>query len=234
MNFCVNARRTALAAVTFSVVLLLSACGSDDSPATAASTAGQGLDQVGTTPDVSVANQSPSISGAPADSVTVGKTYKFVPAAVDPEKDSLSFTIAGKPGWATFDPKTGSLTGVPKDADKGSHEEIVVSVSDGAHTAALPEFSITVEPSTTRTLTLAWVAPTENIDGSSIAGLKGYKIYYGTGSRKYSKSITLGNPGLTRYVLPELQSGTYFFAITAISDKGSESEFSLEASHTIG
>jgi hypothetical protein len=237
MKSCGNARRAALASVTFSVILLLSACGNEDLPTTAESTAGEGLDQVDATPDTPAApasNKRPAISGSPSKAVTVGKTYNFVPAAVDPENDSLTFSIAGKPAWATFEPKTGRLSGVPKDKDKGSHEEIVVTVSDGAHSVSLPEFSITVDASSTRNLTLAWLAPTENVDGTQIGNLKGYKIYYGSGPRKYSKSITLGNPGLTRYTLPDLTSGTYYFAITAISDKGTESEFSLEASHTIG
>ena len=65
--------------------------------------------------EVSVAaiNSPPTISGTPMTSVEAGNPYSFVPTAADPDDNSLTFSIAGKPSWATFDMQTGALTGTP-------------------------------------------------------------------------------------------------------------------------
>ncbi len=90
-------------------------------------------------------NEAPVISGTPASSVTQDVAYSFTPSASDPYTGSvLTFSISNKPGWATFDTATGALTGTPGNSDVGSHSGIVISVSDGALSTALPTFSITV------------------------------------------------------------------------------------------
>jgi hypothetical protein len=82
-------------------------------------------------------------------------------------------------------------------------------------------------------LTLGWVAPTQNSNGSPITDLAGYKIHYGTASANYTKVVAVSNPSLSRYVLDSLESGTYFFAITAYNSKGIESTLSGEISATM-
>jgi len=94
-------------------------------------------------------NQPPSIAGTPATSVVVGNSYSFTPDAVDPDADTLSFAVAGLPGWANFDTVTGALTGTPSAGDVGSYDNIRISVSDGQAESALPPFSITVVMSNT-------------------------------------------------------------------------------------
>ena len=89
-------------------------------------------------------NTPPTISGVPAASVMVGNAYGFTPTASDADGDSLSFSIAGQPSWASFDAASGALTGTPQAGDVGTHSGIVISVSDGAASASLPAFSITV------------------------------------------------------------------------------------------
>ena len=88
-------------------------------------------------------------------------------------------------------------------------------------------------PSTSTNVTLAWVAPTENNDGSPITNLAGYKIHYGTTSSEYTETVALHNAGLTRYVLDSLKSGTYYFAITAYNVQGIESPLSGEITTTV-
>jgi hypothetical protein len=90
-------------------------------------------------------NSAPTISGTPATRVTAGATYSFQPAASDPNGDSLGFTIANRPSWATFNTSTGRLSGAPTSAHVGTYSNIVISVSDGKTTASLPAFSIRVE-----------------------------------------------------------------------------------------
>ena len=87
-------------------------------------------------------NRAPNISGTPASSVEVDTAYSFTPSAMDPDNDALTFSINGRPSWASFDTTTGELSGTPTAA--GVHSGIVISVSDGALSDSLPAFSITV------------------------------------------------------------------------------------------
>ncbi len=89
-------------------------------------------------------NQAPSISGTPTTSIVVGSNYSFVPSAADPEGNSLTFSISNRPTWLNFNSGTGALSGTPSSSDIGSHNNIVIGVSDGEFTANLPTFSINV------------------------------------------------------------------------------------------
>ena len=58
-------------------------------------------------------NLPPVISGTPAASIVAGQAYSFQPSASDPNGDTLTFSISGKPAWATFNTSTGRLNGTP-------------------------------------------------------------------------------------------------------------------------
>ena len=88
-------------------------------------------------------NSAPQISGAPSDKATVDQLFSFQPSATDADGDKLSFTIAGKPSWAAFEPTTGRLQGTPREADVGSFKQIAISVTDGLLSRTLP-FTVTV------------------------------------------------------------------------------------------
>ncbi|MGY5798275.1 Ig-like domain-containing protein [Rheinheimera faecalis] len=90
-------------------------------------------------------NADPVISGTPATSANAGSLYSFTPSATDPDSGTtLTFSIANKPVWATFNTATGALTGTPTNSHVGTTSGIVISVSDGTATAALPAFALTV------------------------------------------------------------------------------------------
>lgn len=90
-------------------------------------------------------NDLPVISGTPATSVNQDVAYSFTPTATDIDTaDVLTFSITNKPTWASFSTTTGALTGTPVNADAGVFGAIVISVSDGTATAALPAFEIEV------------------------------------------------------------------------------------------
>jgi hypothetical protein len=151
----------------------------------------------------------------------------------------LSFTVANKPAWATFDASTGQLSGTPAAADVGMASGVEVSVTDGTSVVSLPAFNITVaatpasQTAAAGTLTLSWQPPTENTDGTPITAHAGYDIYYGTASQNYTSTIKVANPGLATYVVQNLPAGKYYFAVSAYDSSGAESDYSQEVSATV-
>jgi hypothetical protein len=131
--------KTLAAALAAVILLALAGCGSGGG------SGGGSTPQ--SPPPVGGTNQPPTISGAAATSVAAGQAYAFQPTASDPEGQTLTFSISGKPSWATFNTATGRLSGTPSAANAGTYSNIVISVSDGTASAALPAFSITVSTS---------------------------------------------------------------------------------------
>src|SRR5262245_22884065 len=86
---------------------LLAACGGDDDPAAATNA------PTGSNPPASGGNSAPRITGAPSTSVLQGTAYSFAPSATDADGNSLTFSIANAPAWATFNSSTGQLSGTP-------------------------------------------------------------------------------------------------------------------------
>jgi hypothetical protein len=178
-------------------------------------------------------NRLPTITGTPPSAVMQGTAYSFQPSASDPDGDTLTFTVANAPAWAAFDSATGRLSGTPLAQHVGTTSGIVITVRDGALTASLPAFAVTVQAVATGSALLSWTPPTTNTDGSPLTNLAGYKIYWGTQQGTYPNSATLNNPGLATYVVEGLAPGTYFFVATAVNTLGAESSFSGVASKTI-
>ena len=178
-------------------------------------------------------NRPPTISGTPTTSVLQGTRYTFQPTASDPDGNALTFSIANKPTWATFNAASGLLEGTPTAGDVATTTGIVISVSDGVASAALASFSITVQAIALGSATLSWQPPTQNTNGTALTNLVGFKVYWGTTQGSYPNSVTLNNPGLTTYVVENLTPNTYYFVTTAINSTGGESSFSNMASKTI-
>jgi hypothetical protein len=184
--------------------------------------------------EVLAVNNPPSISGTPPTSAQVGSGYSFLPTASDPDGQVLSFSIANRPVWASFDAATGQLAGTPPEGSSGTYSNIVISVSDGQLTASLPSFSVTVqEPTTTGSATLSWEPPTSRTDGSTLTNLAGYRIHYGTAPGEFTQKITIDNAGITSAVIEGLAPGTWYFAATAYDTTGVESDYSNVGSKTV-
>jgi hypothetical protein len=178
-------------------------------------------------------NSPPQISGVPATTAGEEQPYSFTPSASDADGNALTFSIANRPAWASFSTTTGRLSGTPTSSNVGTYTGIVISVSDGQATVALPTFNITVTASATGSATLSWTPPTRNTDGSALTNLAGYRVYWGRASGTYTQSVTLNNPGLATFVVEPLSSGTWYFATRAINSLGVESSLSNEATKTI-
>ena len=208
---------------------LLAACGGDDDPAAAANAASG---PPASNP-VSGGNSAPRITGAPTATVLQGNAYLFAPSATDADGNSLTFSVANLPAWATFNPATGRLSGTPTAGDVRTYSNITISVSDGAATASLPAFSIQVVALATGSVTLSWTPPTSNTDGSPLNDLAGYRVYWGTSPSSLSNSVTVPNAGLATYVVGQLTPAVWHFAVTAYTTTGYESGYSNVASKTV-
>jgi hypothetical protein len=82
--------------------------------------------------------------------------------------------------------------------------------------------------------TLSWEVPTTNTNGTPLTDLAGYRIYYGSSATDLDQSVQLPTVGLQTYVIDDLQTGTWYFAIMAVTNAGTESALSNIVSKTIG
>jgi hypothetical protein len=89
-------------------------------------------------------SSAPWISGAPAGTAREKELYTFLPQAGDADGDTLTFSVANKPSWATFTTSSGLLSGIPPAGSAGTYSNIVISVSDTQSTRSLPAFGIVV------------------------------------------------------------------------------------------
>ncbi|MFO7903356.1 MAG: fibronectin type III domain-containing protein, partial [Pirellulaceae bacterium] len=162
-----------------------------------------------------------TISGTPETALVVGNPWSFRPTASDPDGDKLTFSIQGKPEWAAFDSRTGKVSGTP--TTKGSHSDITITASDGTAKASLKPFALQVDEPTLGTATVSWEPPTTRTDGSTLTDLAGYRVYYGKDAASLTHMVEVPEPGQTSYHVENLDAGTWYFAVTALSSEGLES-----------
>jgi Putative Ig domain len=174
-------------------------------------------------PGTSRATASPALSGTPAASVQVGQSYSFTPT-VTGGTGSVEYRIANKPPWLAFDSSTGALAGKPSAKDVGVYRELTVSVSSGGTSAALVPFDVTVAPAGGAPVNLSWVAPVSSTNGGPLE-LSGYHIYYGAYADSLANVVSVG-AAETSYVFDNLKSGTWYFAVAAVSAGNVESSMS--------
>ena len=178
---------------------------------------------------VTMDNSAPAISGNPPSQINVGNPYSFTPTASDPDGDELTFSITGDLPWADINSETGNLSGSPTAGNVGTYAGITITVTDGTESTSLGPFSINVNAMSLGSVTLDWIPPTQNDDGSELIDLDAYKIYWGTTPGSYPNSVTLENEGLTTYVVENLAPGTYDFVATSINKARVESAYSNPA-----
>jgi Putative Ig domain len=182
---------------------------------------------------VTAVNRPPTISGTPATSVMATRTYNFAPTATDPDGDALTYSIANKPQWASFNTASGALSGTPATAQVGSYAGVTISVSDGKASASLPAFTIAVTSAPASAVTLNWTTPTQNDDGTPLADLAGYHIAYGTDVNALSQLVDVAGAAATSYTFASLAGGTWYFTIRSYTNAGVESVPSNAASKTL-
>jgi RHS repeat-associated protein len=90
-------------------------------------------------------NQPPVFDSAPPHYATEGTQFVYLPAAHDPEGQSLSFVLDEGPTDATFNTQTGQITWTPAHSDLGFHR-IRLRALDSQNAAAEQTFFIEVRP----------------------------------------------------------------------------------------
>ena len=94
--------------------------------------------------------------------------------------------------------------------------------SSNAGSAAVPAASNSAAASTS--VTLSWMPPQTNADGSALTDLAGYRIHYGTQATALNDEIDIPSAGLADYVIEGLKANsTYYFAISSYNTEGVES-----------
>lgn len=79
---------------------------------------------------------------------------------------------------------------------------------------------------------LTWTPPTQNDDGSTLTDLAGYRIHYGRSASVLSETMQIDVPGATAWNVTGLDSGTWYFAVTAFTSTN-QSESSNVVSKTV-
>ena len=204
-----------------SLALALGACGGDgstsplDPGSSAASTTNA------STTNASTTNSAPlSIQGVPPAGVNYGSPYNFTPTVSGAAGATLTFSIQNKPEWATFSSTNGALSGTPGAGNVGTDADIVISVSDSASSATLAAFNISVSEVANGTATLDWTAVTQTTTDTTLAGLAGYVVYFGTSADNLNQQVTLANPATTTYTVTNLAAATWYFAVAAYTSDG--------------
>jgi hypothetical protein len=178
-------------------------------------------------------NSPPVISGTPPAEVLAAQSYSFTPNASDPDQDVLEFSIVNRPEWASFDPSSGRLYGTPGEVHVGLYEGIRITVTDNLASASSDPFAIAVVQTTNGSVLLSWIAPVERADGSALTDLAGYRIHYGTASGQYDRQVEITGAGALSTVIENLTPGTWYFAATAFTAAGLESELSAEVQRSV-
>ena len=175
-----------------------------------------------------------AISGTPPTQATVGSPYAFKPAATYPAGTTLTYSIVNRPAWATFETTTGLLQGVPGSGTAGSYANVTIRVSDGTSTVSLAPFTITVsQPQGIGSATLSWQPPTQNVDGSPLQDLAGFRIVYGKVADNLDQVVSIPNPAITSAVVQSLTTGTWYFAVKAYTAANVQSDLSNVATKSI-
>jgi len=166
----------------------------------------------------------PTISGHPPSSVTVGSSYSFTPTASDPAGHTLSFAVANKPSWASFSSTTGKLSGTPTSAQVGRYGNVVIAVYAGGQSSVLPAFAITVLASgTTSTVKISGTPATAVTAGSaykfqpSATDSAGRTLSYSVQNKPSWSSFSIST-GMLSGTPTSTQTGTYSNIIISASD----------------
>jgi hypothetical protein len=182
----------------------------------------------------------------------VGSSFQFTVAATTVER-TLTYYIGG---WNSAGRVTVTLTGAPTytttfsssatysrvitvkfRADAPGTLRVTFTQTAGAGTismqaAALSQAVAPPPPAPSGSATLTWQPPAANIDGSPLADLAAFKVYWGSAPGTYTRSAQTATAPAT-HTVTGLAAGTWFFVVTALNSRGEESAYSNVWSKTV-
>lgn len=181
----------------------------------------------------------------------VGASFTFTVAATTAERTltyyiggwnstgKITATLAGATTYTTTFSSSASYSRVitlKYRADSATTLRVTYTQTAGTGTismqaAALSEAAPATQPGGTAILT--WKAPALNEDGSALADLAAFKVYWGTAPGTYSQSTKIASATARSYTVSGLTKGTWYFVVTALNSKGLESPYSNVWSKTV-
>jgi hypothetical protein len=103
---------------------------------------------------------------------------------------------------------------------------LAITGCDGGSYADSGDRGLSHSDSTSQTAIVSWTPPVQRTDGSALTDLAGYRVYYGKGLNSLTQIIDITNAGQTSQFIDNLDTGTWYFAVTAYTMDGLESEMS--------
>jgi hypothetical protein len=160
-------------------------------------------------------------------------------ASVSSANGSLSTTLTWSAPWAQSCTASGHTLWTGQKAASGTLALPAITLS-----GTYPLTLACVGPATANTITLTWVAPTVNTDGSALAKcpsatstgkcLAGFRVYRATNSRLEGAEMTpVNNPNALTWVTGALPAATHYFGLEAVNGDGVPSPMSPIASATV-
>jgi hypothetical protein len=188
-----------------------------------------------------------AVAGDPTSTSGVSLAIMQPTSAGQMETPDLSVTLAG-----TADSNTG-IVSVEWVNDRGGegtasgttswstdnlplemgNNKFTVTAKDSFGDSAARTIVVKRETNGTGSLTLSWQPPVTREDGTPLTNLAGYYIYYGRLSGIYDFEIRIDNPGVTTYVVENLDPGTWYLVLSSYDSDGVESEYSNEVSKEV-
>lgn len=142
MNLSSNIGRRSAGFIVTLAALLIAGCGGGGEESAAAPSQGTAPEPA----QVSAGdNSAPVIQGTPTMEAQATQSFVFQPVASDPDGDPLTFSAQGLPSWASIDPATGRITGLPTEDDAGETADIIITVTDGKQTSSLEPFRLQIK-----------------------------------------------------------------------------------------
>ena len=166
---------------------------------------------------------------SPSSASTIDTPDTAVTLAGNADSDAGIFKVS----WANDRGGKGVASGTSSwqttsiDLELGENR-ITVTAEDTAGATTSRSIVVNREFGQNGAVSLSWTAPTTRTDGSPLTDLAGYKIYYGRMSGIYDYQIDINNPGILTYVVENLVSGDWYFALAAYDLQGTESDRSNE------
>ena len=168
---------------------------------------------------VEAVNDAPIVTSSPVISAVEGKNYTYTITATDVDvADNLIFSTTVKPEWLIFDNSTGTLNGVPKKVNVGSHS-VTMQVTDGK-SVINQTFIINVDPLPLAPVILSVLEDTG--DNTDAVTSDNTITLFGTAEPGVSIKIVekdLGNIG----IVTSNEAGNWNFAYTTVLPDGNYS-----------